>query len=1151
MTSSLDPSTTHPLPRGFVLDGEYVIDDVLGVGGFAITYLAHPARLPGKSVAIKEFFPKGIVLRARDGAIATARGSAQAQDIFDWGLSRFREEGRNVYEISNDRQRHPHIVLVERIFDANNTTYMVMEYVEGQTLEAHIAKALAAKAPLEEEWLLGLLDKMLSALEEIHSARKLHRDIKPANIIIRPTEEHLPHPVLIDFGSARDDTTAPTLSSDTTHHTIVVSPGYAPIEQERAGNQGPYTDIYGLAATLYHAMFLSKPIGSSIRWNAMQVARTDGTYYLEPKRDPLHAAMSRGKGGYSKALLGFIDRGLDIEPRRRPASVAQWRSQFGIQPAMRSKGTGARVAKRLGRIALAASLLIVSWLGWNYWQTSTPSAHISSGLNALSHQSFTLSTVNQAVSHFAAAAARDPTNEKALAGGNASNALLDVLDALRHRNLPSANAALTLAERSLTGAGADSTLLEPARERVRDLALELDHLRRINAAGLGGSGLADLRVREEERALNGKSMPTSIITAREHLEAAAKALAQDAFANALRRIDTARTALAAYPDEFQTFRVAREEVERARIRWADAEEQRLVLQLKERPISVQFLRDIRSQSAPVLEAAPDSRSLRALASLATLLARSLARDVAFTKSEYDQAFAYASAANLPPDWLDARLSDLQEMALVTELQRKANRLATEPFDLNALLNAKRAGANVIAASRPESPNWQYGQGVAALTQTLLLAREAIGEGDFETAKAHIAAGAAKLSRARLGPAVEQRANKRLLEETTKTSAVLLAEARTILSSANAFARRGEAAKLYQRAQKLNPDEPASQLGSQVVKMVDLIAQARTDQELSLAWELLDTLRVGIERLSISSQLAEDVERNLSLMTRRHAKNIFESAFSKAAEAKLNVATVDGLHKELSRSQALVNLIGDEKAMQAYGTFADGVQSLRAVAYHHERYEQSEASVALRKAKPIFIDRFPKSRSMFSSYEAAVSRGFRVEPIVEATLSEADGIHLLERSQSRMRERRFNAAKADLGALRDGLADLARPARNGLIQPLARIEARWTQIEAAARARSGPWLYKGFETLSGAPKDPAHLAEAKEHIQHVLDHIHADLPEALSAKRAIDTLQMVVESERAGDPGRASTALANAKANIEAWLGYLPDFIDELTIELGQ
>ena len=230
------------LRKGTRLIGRYTIEDVLGQGGFGITYLGMD-ELHKKKVAIKEFFPQGIVTRNieyEDTVTVTLVGE---KENYDKGKERFLKEAQTMAMFSKDKG----IVKALDFFEINNTAYIVMEYLEGVTLKQYLRenKRIAA------EDLVELLVPLIEALDEIHSQGLIHRDISQDNIMVLPDGRIK----LMDFGAARDYTEFGEKSLS-----IVLKPGYAPPEQYQThGVQGPWTDIYALCATMYKCITGENP----------------------------------------------------------------------------------------------------------------------------------------------------------------------------------------------------------------------------------------------------------------------------------------------------------------------------------------------------------------------------------------------------------------------------------------------------------------------------------------------------------------------------------------------------------------------------------------------------------------------------------------------------------------------------------------------------------------------------------------------------------------------------------------------------------------------------------------------------------------------------------------------------------------------------
>lgn len=279
------------LPAGYMLVGEYQIQKLLGSGGFANTYLARDVTLD-RSVAIKEYFPRDFAVRA-EGASVRARSSQQHKEYL-WGLDRFAREAKII-----SRLKHANIVRVFRVFNALNTAYIVLEFVDGADLDVTLSRR--ATVPKQSE-IDAFLAPLLDALSAVHAEKILHRDIKPANIFIRRSDGA---PVLIDFGASKfafNDANGTTAA--------IVSRGYSPQEAYAADAklQGPWTDIYSLSATLYSMIARRTPPESTGRVLA----------------DTLVPATALGLSGFRESFLAAIDWGLRVQPGQRPRSVHQW-----------------------------------------------------------------------------------------------------------------------------------------------------------------------------------------------------------------------------------------------------------------------------------------------------------------------------------------------------------------------------------------------------------------------------------------------------------------------------------------------------------------------------------------------------------------------------------------------------------------------------------------------------------------------------------------------------------------------------------------------------------------------------------------------------------------------------------------------------------
>jgi serine/threonine protein kinase/peptidoglycan hydrolase-like protein with peptidoglycan-binding domain len=269
--------------------GRYTVVSVLGQGGFGITYRAHDNQLD-REVAIKEYLPTAIAVR--QGGTTVLPRSTKVADDFTWGRERFVSEGRTMASL----HYAPGIVRVFDFLEINGTAYIVMELLHGETL----ADRIKEQGPLDAAAIGRILTPLLDGLEEVHKAGFLHRDIKPANILLNAKGD----PTLIDFGASRA-----AMAGRSVAMTAVFTPGYAAAEQMTSAKQGPWTDIYGVSATLYHAITGVAPPSAFDRM-------------LGDTYEPL---AKRALAGFGAGLLAGIDAGLAVRATDRPQSIAGWR----------------------------------------------------------------------------------------------------------------------------------------------------------------------------------------------------------------------------------------------------------------------------------------------------------------------------------------------------------------------------------------------------------------------------------------------------------------------------------------------------------------------------------------------------------------------------------------------------------------------------------------------------------------------------------------------------------------------------------------------------------------------------------------------------------------------------------------------------------
>ncbi|MBZ2208137.1 serine/threonine protein kinase [Massilia soli] len=304
------------LPAGTRLS-DFEITGVLGEGGFGIVYMAFDHSLQ-RSVAIKEYMPGPLAARSGDNSV-TVRAERH-QDTFDLGLKSFINEARFLAQFD-----HPSLVKVYRFWEQNQTAYTAMQYYQGRTI-----KDIVSNSPevVTEAWCMRVLRQILGALETLYTMQLLHRDVSPDNIIVQDNGDA----VLLDFGSARQ-----IIGDMTKGLTVILKPGYAPIEQY-AGDaslpQGPFTDIYALAAVMYYAIIKEAPPTSIARMI----------------KDPMTPLANRGLPGFSEGFLCALDGALAVPAQERPQTIDAFRALLGIHEAGMARPRPAGATQRIATV---------------------------------------------------------------------------------------------------------------------------------------------------------------------------------------------------------------------------------------------------------------------------------------------------------------------------------------------------------------------------------------------------------------------------------------------------------------------------------------------------------------------------------------------------------------------------------------------------------------------------------------------------------------------------------------------------------------------------------------------------------------------------------------------------------------------------------
>ncbi|MDX1742511.1 MAG: serine/threonine-protein kinase, partial [Ruegeria sp.] len=293
-----EPKIEGLQPGAKLLRGQYEVLRFLSNGGFGITYLARDSL--ERDVVIKECFPGALCHRNGD---MVEPSDPEYKDDLRSIIDLFIQEARN-----HARLVHPNIVNVHQVFEDNNTAYIAMDLVKGCDLLDYVEDPDTDTSP---DFIVQMTEKMLSAVSFIHQSGMLHRDISPDNILINENGD----PVLIDFGAAREQAANQSAALLTLR---VIKDGYSPHEfYVRGAEQGPSSDLYVLAATLYHAISGERPIDGQTRLNA----------FNNSQKDPYEPLAGRFNG-YPDGFLEAIDKAMEVHVTDRLQSALDWLRMF-------------------------------------------------------------------------------------------------------------------------------------------------------------------------------------------------------------------------------------------------------------------------------------------------------------------------------------------------------------------------------------------------------------------------------------------------------------------------------------------------------------------------------------------------------------------------------------------------------------------------------------------------------------------------------------------------------------------------------------------------------------------------------------------------------------------------------------------------------
>ena len=293
----------YVLPYGAILNGRYIVGKMLGQGGFGITYIGWDLAMERK-VAIKEYYPSGQVSRNPGSRDLTWYTNEQSRQARQNGMQMFLKEARKMSKVDN----LTNVVRVRDIFQENETAYIVMDFVEGETLKARLDKT----GPLTWKQAKEIFVPAMQAMEQVHQAGLVHRDISPDNLMLTPDGRVM----ILDLGAAKDLAINKGASS-----AMVVKGGFSPPEQyAQQGGSGSWTDVYAMAATMYHSLTGVVP--------PTAVDRMQG--------EPVNWALLE-TGGVPNHVIAALQNAMKLNARERTQTMAELLSQCQSKSAHASR----------------------------------------------------------------------------------------------------------------------------------------------------------------------------------------------------------------------------------------------------------------------------------------------------------------------------------------------------------------------------------------------------------------------------------------------------------------------------------------------------------------------------------------------------------------------------------------------------------------------------------------------------------------------------------------------------------------------------------------------------------------------------------------------------------------------------------------------
>jgi serine/threonine protein kinase len=1033
-TTVRNPDTEHGnwLTKGYVLQGRYVIEAQLGAGGFGITYLAKHRYLEDIWVAIKEYLPDGAATRDTGSRVHVI--SERFNKMYSWGLHRFLDEARLLRQFN-----HPNIVKVQDFFEANNTAYMVMDYVRGRSLQAELDNGRV----FDEKKLRNIIYPLLDALQCIHRVELYHRDISPDNILLQQPDDT---PVLIDFGSARYAIRMHGAEQVTQGQaytpTAIFKQGFSPIEQYEGTTQGPYTDIYALGATLYRIALGVLPADSLKRSGEIRLNRTD----------PLEPASKKGQGRFSTDFLKAIDAALNLEVRNRPQNIDQWLKIFGTSPDVKAcqpkqaarRFFGLSPKALIGSIAGMTAIGLLALFAVDQLRVTKEDIPriLSRADKQLENGLFSGNGLASARNLYLQVLTLDQENTRALSGYSVTSTLKMFASAIEQNHLEEASRFLNKAESQLSRTNIDNRILIPARQRLQLRNNVTNVQQTIINRPLSAESWSDIMLLLNDMANleGGDALAASAREALKSLRATDSAIQKHEFKLALEHLETAEKQLS--PFGISKLDAARSEIDSARRKWL-AERNAKISQLlataeghlKTTPLTPQGLRLAGQVYQNALDLDPKQPRARAGLSVTNNLltafeqiekseftaatdALSDARQAAGNTSLWETALEDTSRqlALSRHTWLVAK-SQVSVRALLTQAIKG---LQTSPFsektlsESESLLKQAQKVGSELPELEAEIAETQSGIDlISLLRDTNMLLEKA----DFESARDKIQSGKAQsLSRQiGLGQTFLENANHKIssMEIEWHLSKVKLTLSKDMFD----ISKFQQARRHLRRVQTLDPDHTSASAMLDAIDQLEISRNAQNNQDFDKAASALQAAQPTLLTIGISEKVlankANEIRKQQQAWIAQEKEKVIYSLLNEAV-VLLQQQPFD--EKAWERSEALftkvAKIYGDTQKAE-WG--ASLLTTLKAAQNAYAANRFNEAQIDITEAEKILLQNaqgdFEAARSQIKTAEQAWQD--EQKNTIAMALAEAERALMSNTISSAVLEQAANAYRAAL------------------------------------------------------------------------------------------------------------------------------------------